>query len=399
MPPRRATAKCYLSSVVYLSFALYVFVVQRQLAVIIRRTNSDNLTKEASAKERTNTSHRRDICPSAVKLFHNVTELRLAIEENTNFHQRGGNLHSIESYLNSHQQSTLDALGIQFLPDGEKNPANNAIQHLSEYYKNHQIKRGGYGQPLPGKLLSKNNDNQMIKKALFENRWINVLEPPSRQRYFAGAGPVGPTCSHKISFSEGTYEEKTLCLDVSKNNQDEQQPQPLCNIFSIGSNDQWGFEIEVHEKMLGCTTHTFDCTLKDNLARKKPESDSYKFYPYCIGSNDDQPPYLSYTHLVKATQINVAPKLLKMDVEGFEYDVLDSVFSADPTLWPEQIMMEVHWATRMVALPWMTRTRTAGEIALFFGMLFNHGGYILVSTRVFDGCEPCMEVLLVKALC
>ena len=364
-----------------------IFITHKQLDDInINRTEIDYPSKGTPTKK-------MELCPSAVNVFRNITELRLAIEENTNFHQRGGNLHAIESYLNSHQQSTLDALDIQFVPNGKEVPIKNAIQHLSEYYENHQIKRGGYGQPLPGKLRSK-QDNQLVQNALFENRWINVLEPPSRQRYFTGAGPVGPNCSHKILFSEGTYEEKTLCLDVSK-----RHSQDVCNIFSIGSNDQWGFEIEIHEKISGCITHTFDCTLKDNLARKKPNSDSYKFYPYCIGSNDARPPYLSYKQLVNATQINVAPKLLKMDVEGFEYDVLDSVFSTDPIMWPEQIMMEVHWATRMVALPWMTRTRTAGEIALFFGMLFNHGGYIIVNARVFDGCEPCMEVLLVKALC
>lgn len=111
-------------------------------------------------------------------------------------------------------------------------------------------------------------------------------------------------------------------------------------------------------------------------------------------------PYLPYHKLVAATLVlQTAPKLLKMDIEGFEYNVLETVLSGDPTFWPEQIMMEVHWATRMVKLPWMTRTRTAGEIAMFFGMLFNHGGYIVANSRVFDGCEPCMEVLLVKVLC
>lgn len=60
--------------------------------------------------------------------------------------------------------------------------------------------------------------------------------------------------------------------------------------------------------------------------------------------------------------------------------------------------MEVHWATRMVDVPWMPRTRTAAEISLFFGSLFNRGGYI-VSESNFLGCEPCDEVLLVRAMC
>ncbi len=89
-----------------------------------------------------------------------------------------------------------------------------------------------------------------------------------------------------------------------------------------------------------------------------------------------------------------------MDIEGFEYAVfLDSILSSDPSIWPEQIMMEIHWATRMVDLKWMPRTRTAAELALFFGVLFNRGGYILQHTNFDPGCQTCLEILLVRAIC
>ena len=100
------------------------------------------------------------------------------------------------------------------------------------------------------------------------------------------------------------------------------------------------------------------------------------------------------------TSIKSPPKLLKMDIEGFEYTVvLDSILSSDPSIWPEQIMMEIHWATRMVDLQWMPRTRTAAELALFFGVLFNRGGYILQHTNFDPGCQTCLEILLVRAIC
>ena len=163
------------------------------------------------------------------------------------------------------------------------------------------------------------------------------------------------------------------------------------------------------QKLSGCVTHTFDCTLKDNSPSHKPQSDDVTFYPYCIGSNPNaQPPYLTYERIWDAIKVHATkrtkkspppPTLLKMDIEGFEYDVIQSILSSDSSIWPEQIMMEVHWATRMVDLPWMPRTRTAAEIALFFGGLFNFGGYIVVHSRTFTGCEPCMEVLLVRAVC
>jgi hypothetical protein len=355
------------------------------------------------------------ICPSALKLFANKTELELAIQKNVHYHQHGGNLHSIEQYLNSHMQSTLDRLGVEFSSKDDLNkPVPNAIEHLNEYYKKNQVARGGYGQPLPGKLSSPSSGNKIFRQALFEKRWINVIEPSTSQRFFAGIGPVGPNCSEPVSFSKGTYEEKNICVETKKkthdngeggernDNNDDVDDNMECHIVSIGSNDQWGFEEEVMNtpQLRGCVTHTFDCTLHNNNPKRKPQNDNVKFYPYCIGSEGQQPPYLPFHQMWNLTQTKQAPKFLKMDVEGFEYHVvLNSILSSDSSIWPEQIMMEIHWATRMVDLAWMPRTRTAAELALFFGVLFNRGGYILQQAKYFPGCETCLEVLLVRAVC
>eukprot|EP00751_Fragilariopsis_kerguelensis_P029068 CAMPEP_0170906052 /NCGR_PEP_ID=MMETSP0735-20130129/449_1 /TAXON_ID=186038 /ORGANISM="Fragilariopsis kerguelensis, Strain L26-C5" /LENGTH=124 /DNA_ID=CAMNT_0011301849 /DNA_START=1014 /DNA_END=1388 /DNA_ORIENTATION=- len=49
------------------------------------------------------------ICPAATKLFH-PKSLEEMIEKAKDFHQRGGNLVSIENYLNGAIQQTLGAL-------------------------------------------------------------------------------------------------------------------------------------------------------------------------------------------------------------------------------------------------------------------------------------------------
>ena len=135
---------------------------------------------------------RYTVCPSAVRLFSNVTELKIVIEKQTRFHQRGGNLASVEEYLDGHMQNTLDRLDIQFLPNGNQNTrTKNSISYLRDYYSKNKVKRGGYGQPLPGKLVGEN-----AKKGLFENRWIDVLEPSTSERYKVSVGPVGPICSN-----------------------------------------------------------------------------------------------------------------------------------------------------------------------------------------------------------
>ena len=179
-----------------------------------------------------------------------------------------------------------------------------------------------------------------------------------------------------------------------------------CHIFSIGSNDQWGFEEEVVKKMPRCVTHTFDCTLKNNIPRRKPKTDQVRFYPYCIGdgisgSVDETKKFSPYPELWKQANITHPPKLLKIDVEGFEFGVVPHMLrSSPPEIWPEQIMMEVHWATRMVDVPTMLRTRQASEISMFFGHLFNYGGYVPVLAKYIEpGCSTCLEVLLIRVLC
>lgn len=196
-----------------------------------------------------------------------------------------------------------------------------------------------------------------------------------QQRFVVSVGPVVATCSNIMYFSEGKGDEKVFCTDsqllgTSVDNDDSDE----CDIFSIGSNDNWGFESEALQKLPRCKTHTFDCTLRDNKPKKKPISDDVAFYPFCISANDSEGPYRSYQSLVSETNIKHPPKLLKMDIEGFEFDVLLSMLATNESMWPEQIMMEVHWSTRMVDVSSMLRTRQAAELSLFFGTLFTLGG-------------------------
>lgn len=257
------------------------------------------------------------ICPSALKLFNNTTQLLEMIEKQTRFHRFGGNLASIEAFLNENMQSTLDRLHIRFEPKSHKKKSSgeplveNAIEYLNEYFKTHNTNRGGYGQPLPGKFSGTNADEGLTGK-----RWIDVLEDPTNRRFEVSMGPIGPICSNLQYFDKGNYgSEKLFCLplDYNKNDKVIATTEKSCDIYSIGSNDQWGFEEEVMQQMPECTTHTFDCTLRDNTPLKKPESKNVRFYPFCIGSKLE-PPYFPYDQLCEAANTTIPPKLLKMDV-------------------------------------------------------------------------------------
>ena len=139
-----------------------------------------------------------------------------------------------------------------------------------------------------------------------------------------------------------------------------------------------------------------------------------QFYPYCLAADTSKADsnigsetkegtsdYRSYADLFKMTGVSQAPTIFKMDIEGFEYNVLlELLKSSPPETWPQQISMEVHWATRMIDLQWMLRTRTAAEMSLWFAVLFTVGGYLPVEREFFSvGCPSCMEVLLVRVVC
>jgi hypothetical protein len=266
------------------------------------------------------------------------------------------------------------------------------VKDLFQYFSQNEIQRGGYGQPLPGDFHGDNVELLAMK------RWIDVLEPLSDQRQTTAIGPVGPGCQNLVHFGNG-YETKFMCTTSTEQNGTVKEEED-CHLFSIGSNDQWGFEVAARSQLPQCQTHTFDCTLQNGTPRRKPKDEQVYFYDSCIGEKAGNPKYKGYESMYNESGIQSPPRYLKMDVEGFEYQVLlDSVLASPKELWPEQIMVETHWGSRMVDLPWVLRHRQAGEMALFYSSMFHHGGYIPVYAKNFKGCPPCMEVLLVKVLC
>lgn len=177
---------------------------------------------------------------------------------------------------------------------------------------------------------------------------------------------------------------------------------------------------------------SFDCTLRNGKPRRKPKDEQIKFYNFCLDGethNDSQGHrYLSYHDLLQEAGLLTLPDqennnndddiprlkapllALKIDVEGFEYDVFTQMIqsehkalarssSSSSSLLPQQIMVELHWGTRMTGIPWMPRVRTSGEIALFMTMMFQGGGYIPILQDFSPGCNTCMEVVFFKVQC
>lgn len=139
------------------------------------------------------------------------------------------------------------------------------------------------------------------------------------------------------------------------------------------------------------------------MQKTKPKT--VHIYPYCVSHEDkeiDGRQYLTYGSIAKKMNLTQAPDMFKIDVEGFEYDFFSQMLNDESVarLLPNQISVELHYATRMYDLEWMVRQRQAGEITMFNGMMYNAGGYIpVVKKHIGPGCDSCLEVLYVRLFC
>jgi hypothetical protein len=344
--------------------------------------------------------NRFSFCSSTEKiLIKNETYLSELRREAEEFHFYGGNLKSIENLMNEAIDATYLNSGAEFFPDGstvalEKN------QSIKNYIKNSKIihdknHRGGYGD------RSNYGKFKNLPKFLSrEEGIIDVIEPQHHfLRWKASLGPnFEKACRNITDISFRTpklgLEEKTFCSLPPPG-----QLEESCEIISIGSNRQWGFEHSFLKLYPHCTIHTFDCTTKDNP--EKPKDERIKFYPFCISNEEkeiDELLFLTFENLVEKTGIVGSPDILKLDVEGFEYDVFTNMLRTSKKLLPLQISVELHYATRMYDIEWERRWRNSGELALFSSMMFI-GGYLPVKMIPQRGCDSCMEVLYARLFC
>lgn len=136
-----------------------------------------------------------------------------------------------------------------------------------------------------------------------------------------------------------------------------------CLILSIGSNNDTKFE-RAAKQDTPCEIVTIDCTIGPHLSLVDPNR--HRFFPVCIGSAEaaekDPGKFVTFAqlmarigwrrdlapfggHLVTSAQSSPPHFILKMDVEGFEWDVLGSIglgIDSEELVLPSQIAMELH---------------------------------------------------------
>lgn len=180
-----------------------------------------------------------------------------------------------------------------------------------------------------------------------------------------------------------------------------------CHVFSVGSNANYYFEEDILAKT-PCTVDTFDCTLQEPGKILHPTR--HQFFDKCLGSEEKAASDSMFVSMRGAKELAGADTvdLLKIDIEGFEFDVLGAPY--DPELrgdLPLQIIMEVHNEHIYLMTPFYqtdgldnllwpkAKLVTVPELALFFMHLANLG-YAVAFQEKNPGCGHCSEFVLLR---
>lgn len=212
-------------------------------------------------------------------------------------------------------------------------------------------------------------------------------------------------------------------------------------VFSIGSRLDVNFERSILTKTK-VPVHTFDCTVSrcpgphihgDNYfwpsARGETclphwpnfRSGQMRFHKICLGARDDlassggsrsdwkqnassQYAFLTWQSIVSHLGLGAKSIVLKMDIEGFEWPVLESILGGTRRIsLPAQIAMEVHYATQMTSLAWKKGPsgrpeKSWQELGALSRSLYD-AGYRTISKVDNRQCGICMEYNLMRVFC
>lgn len=194
-------------------------------------------------------------------------------------------------------------------------------------------------------------------------------------------GPVFPEVCHLKKFGKTRDEEKYMCWD-------EQVFQNLdCVVFSIGSNNQWTFELDVLNKTK-CRVFTFDCTMEPQVPK------GVRFYPFCVSGlsmiNGKGQIYRRIEDLIEQTQVKKVD-YLKIDVEGAEFEALIPFLQQQKDT-PKQIALEIHYQAPTFDLD-------ENALLAFGNFMFYEAGYVIAHRSDNPYGYFATEILFVKIKC
>lgn len=235
----------------------------------------------------------------------------------------------------------------------------------------------------PGNFAAAVNEHKRFAAARPQRLETALVTPIGREwEQFA---PHFQSCSSLRRYGEPSDGGKWVCaLDTLR---------APCIIYSLGSNRQVDFEDEMVRNTV-CDIFTFDCSVAAD--QMPPVDPRVKFYPICLGTTTADKRFMSLPDVMSMLG-HTSIELLKMDIEGGEYPVIDSLFALAQKNWdrsysflPRQIAFELHIHEPKDNAPVVF----ANQDALLQKLLLL--GYVGVSRESNAACEMCAEYVFIR---
>lgn len=159
----------------------------------------------------------------------------------------------------------------------------------------------------------------------------------------------------------------------------------ICNVMSIGSNNDWSFEIAVHQLNPLCNIYTFDHTI---TPAQKP--DFVTFLPFGLSEMDEENLLTIPSAVQKIGLQGQKIDIFKIDCEGCEYALFNHTDFNLVHL--QQIVVEIHAVARYKDKKGMYPISTT-SIHKFFNTMA-HNKYVIFHKEGNGGC--CTEYSFIK---
>ena len=185
-----------------------------------------------------------------------------------------------------------------------------------------------------------------------------------------------------------------------------QQQRQECVVYAAGLADSVGFE-NYMASSVGCRVHGFDCT----VLGAKPHW-NFTFHDTCIGQPLD---FESHSHSLIKRQADISLSfkrldtikaelghshvdILKMDIEGFEWDILTALLDLSDADLPWQLLLELHaeGANPAFVPASLVKGKTRQEVAKLFLRLHDQG-YRVVYKEINVGDPYCADFTLLMS--
>ena len=167
------------------------------------------------------------------------------------------------------------------------------------------------------------------------NRSVPAIDPTFKRRWEL-FGPIANCSSGLKKYGSKADGHKWLCgVDAAMQNEG-------CVVYSIGSNNEWDFELSI-AKATNCEIHTFDCNVA--IPKVPPKlSSRLTFHKFCVAGRNELDAEGHAFRTLASIQAELGHKkvdLLKVDIEGFEWELFNTWEDTQSTL-PFQISTELH---------------------------------------------------------